>query len=60
MRMSERKESQIAQKRVHLTAGEMSEILELARKESARDTGSPTARSGMTNQTPAARCSGGE
>lgn len=37
MRLTEKKESQIAQKRVHLTAGEVSEILQLARKTSARD-----------------------
>jgi integrase len=37
MRMTERRTSQIAQKRFHLTASEMYEILDLARKESARD-----------------------
>ena len=35
--MTEKKESQIAQKRFHLTANEVSEILDLARKTSARN-----------------------
>jgi integrase len=37
MKMTERGVSQIAQKRVHLTASEAAEILDLARKTSARD-----------------------